>query len=182
MRLRMRLFFPPQFRVGVEPVAGPLPRVAQPVDLAADGVFGEQRSAVLSQVLQEQGDGPGGGRIAEVLGAPGQQLPEQVPLGLTQQGWPPGAVAVGQGSGAVLAGIGVQPVIDGPGRHPQPTRDRGDGLPRGDFKDGEGPAVHPGVACGAQLLLQAPSLPVPQGQGIHWTSSLSFRLPAVASV
>jgi len=91
----MRLFFPPQLGVGVKPVAGPLPAVAQIVDCPAEGVSGEQRPSGALEVLPEQGDSPGGGGVAEILGALGQQAPEQFPLGLAQQGWPPGAVVVG---------------------------------------------------------------------------------------
>lgn len=122
---------------------------------------------MLLQVGLEQGHGPGAIGVAEALRACGQQAPEQVAVRLGEQGGPPRAGAFFQGGGVVAARVGGQPVVDGAGRHPQPGRDGEDGLPRGDFKDGESAAVHPGVVGGSQLPLQASPLPVGQGQGVH---------------
>src|SRR5262245_2772318 len=65
MRLRIRIFFPPQLRVGVEPVAGPLPGVSQLLDLPPQGVLRDQDVVVTCQMPPEQGHGPGGVRVTE---------------------------------------------------------------------------------------------------------------------
>lgn len=182
MRLRIRIFFPPQLGVGVEAVAGPLPGVAQLVDLPPQGVLRDQDVAVTCQVPPEQGHGPDGVRVAKILRAFGQEIKEQVPLWLAEQGGPPGAVAIRQGGRVTVTGVGGEPVVNGPRGHPQPARDRADGLARGDFEDGQGAAVDSGVVRGPQLLLKATTLPVGQGQGVHRPSSLPFRLPTFALV
>lgn len=64
----MRLFFPPQLGVGVQEVARSLPGVVQPVQLAAEGVFGEVPAEAACRVLPEQRDGPLRREVAEVLG------------------------------------------------------------------------------------------------------------------
>lgn len=86
---------------------------------------------------------------------------------LHEQGGPSRAGAFLQGGGVVVAQVGGQPVVDGAGRHPQPGRDRSDGLSRGDFEDGQGAAVDAGLLRGVQLPLQVASLPVGQGRGVH---------------
>jgi hypothetical protein len=90
----MRLFFPPQLGVGVEDVAGALPGEVQPVQLAADGVFGEVQAGAARQVLLEQRDGPLGGEVAEVLGRAPQQLEQEGTVLLAQQAGPARATLV----------------------------------------------------------------------------------------
>src|SRR5262245_44307845 len=55
---RIRCFFPPQLRVGVQDVARPLPDVIQPAQDAADGVIGGLATCALLQGVPEQGHGP----------------------------------------------------------------------------------------------------------------------------
>jgi hypothetical protein len=182
MRLRMRLFFPPHLRVGVEPVAGPLPGVSQLLHLPPQGVLRDQ-IAVPGQVLPQQGHGPGGGGVAQFLRAAAQQFADQVADGVAQQGGPSGTVAVGQGIGIAALGVGGEPVVDGAGAHPQSAGDRADGLAGGDLEDGQGAAVDPDVVRGPQLPFQAPPLPVGQGQGFHRLSpSLPSSLPSPTSL
>lgn len=151
------------------------------MDLPPQGVLREQQ-VVVRQVPPEQGHGPGGVRVAEILRALAQEVEEHVSLRLTEQGGPPGAVAIRQGGRVTVTGVGGEPVVDGPRGHPQPARDRADGLARCDFEDGQGAAVDSGVVRGPQLLFETPPLPVGQGQGVHRPSSLPFRLPTFAPV
>jgi hypothetical protein len=137
---------------------------------------------VLAQVELEQGDGPHGVRVTEALGTASQEFLKQLPLGVGQQSGASGAAGVSQDSGVAVAAIGGKPVVDGPSTHPQAAGDRGNRLPRGDFENGQGAAVHSGIVSGPQLLFQTPPLPVGQGQGVHWLSSLPFRLPTATSV
>jgi hypothetical protein len=133
------------------------------------------------QVPLEQGHGPHGGRVAKVLRAAGQKLPEQVPLGFGEQGGPAGAAAVSQDSGVAGERVGGEPVVDGPRGHPEATGDGGDGLPGGDFEYGQGAAVHAGIVGGPQLLLQTPPLPVGQGQGVHRLYPLPLQATSICS-
>jgi len=121
------------------------------LDLPPQGVLREQQ-VVARQVPPEQGHGPGGVGVAEPLRILGQQAPEQVALRLIEQGGPAAPVGVGEGGGVAVLGVGGEPVVDGPRSHPQPGRDRADGLTRGHFEDGQGAAVHSGVVRGVQLL------------------------------
>jgi hypothetical protein len=166
----MRLFFPPHLRVGVEPIAGPLPGVSQLLDLPPQGVLRDQ-DVVTRQVPPEQGHGPGGVRVAKLLRAFPKEAQEQVAPLLVEQGGPTWPVAVRQGGGITVLGVGGEPMVHGPRGHPQSARDRADGLAGGDFEDGQGTAVDSGVMGGPQLLLQTPPLPVGQGQGVHRPSS-----------
>jgi hypothetical protein len=152
------------------------------LDPPPQGVLRDQNVAVSCQVPPEQGHGPGGVWVAKILRALGQEIEEQVPLWLAEQGGPPGAVAIRQRGRVTVTGEGGEPVVDGPRGHPQSARDRADGLARGDFEDGQGAAVDSGVVRGPQLPLEATPLPVGQGQGVHRLSSLPFRLPTFAPV
>jgi hypothetical protein len=159
----MRIFFPPQLRVGVEPVSGPLPGVTRLLDLPPQGILRDQNVIVTRQMPPEQGHGPGGVRVAKLLRAFAQEFAEQVALRLAEQGGPPGAVAVHQGGGITALGVGGEPMVDGPRSHPQSARDRADGLAGGDFEDGQGTAIDSGVMSRPQLLFEATPLPVGQG-------------------
>lgn len=132
------------------------------------------------EVSPQQGHGPGGIRVTEILRAVAQKIEEQVPLRLAEESRPPGAVAILQVGGIVVLGVGGQPMVDGSRGHPQVGRDGADGLTRGDFEDGQGAAVYSGFARGAQLLFEATPLPVGQGQAAHRPSSLPYRLPILA--
>jgi hypothetical protein len=176
----MRLFFSPELGVRVEGVAGTLPGVPQPLQLASEGVVGDRPAGAAGQVLPEQRDGPLGGEVAHLLGRAAQEFAEQVPVRRGQQAGPPGPVAGGEGVWDVVTAVGRDPVVDGSECDPETAGDGGDGFPLGDLQDRQGTAVHAGVAGGAELPFQVPPLPVGQGQGVHSRPPLRGRLPRPA--
>jgi hypothetical protein len=64
---RIRLFFSPQFEIGIEGVARPLPKVVQAVQFAAQRIFTEVLTGAAPQVFLEQPNRPLGSGIVEVL-------------------------------------------------------------------------------------------------------------------
>jgi hypothetical protein len=150
--------------------------------LPPQGALREQDAVVACQVLAEQGHGPDGEGVAQLLRAAPQQFVDQVAVGVGEQGRAAGAVAVAQGIRVAVLGVGGDPVVNGARGHPQPASDRGYGIAGGDLEDGQGAAVDPDVVRGPQLLFQPSPLPVGQGQGVHRPSSLPSRLPRPASL
>ena len=141
----MRLFFPPQFGVGVEGVARPLPDVVQLLQFVAKCVIGGVLAGAASQVFLKQADRPRGGRVVEVLRRMLEQLEQQGAVLLGQEAGPSRAVAVAQGIGVVAPTVRPDPEVDRARSHPQALSHAGDGFALGNFKDGQGATIDPGI-------------------------------------
>jgi hypothetical protein len=158
----MRLFFPPQLRVGVQGVAGPLPGVVQLVQLAADGVVGGSQPRPALDLFLEQGHRPGRVRVAEILGRAAEQAGEQALGVLAQQRGPPWPIRVGQGDRVERIGVGGDPVGDALASHAEHGGDVGGRAAPVELQDGQRAAVEAGVGGLGQLPPQAPSLVIGQ--------------------
>jgi hypothetical protein len=158
----MRRFFPPQLRVGLQVVARPLPHVIQPVQRAAEGVLGYQLPRGDLQGLPEQGHGPVGVRVAEVLRGTGQETRQEVLLVLVQQGVPPPAALVVQRLGVERLGVQVDPVVDALAGHAEHPGDGGDRASLVELQDGEGAPQDAGIQGSNELA--AKPLPLPRSQ------------------
>jgi hypothetical protein len=141
----MRLFFPPQFGVGVEGVARALPDVVQLVQLVAERVLGGVLAGAAPQVFLKQADRPRGGRVAEVLWRMLEQLEQEGAVLLGQEARPSRPVTVVQGIGGVALAVRLDPEVDHARSHPQALSHAGDGFALGDFEDGQGAAIDPGI-------------------------------------
>jgi hypothetical protein len=141
----MRLFFPPPFGVGVEGVARPLPGVVQLVQLVAEGVPGGVLAGAAPQVSLKQADRPRGGRVVEVLRRMLEQLEQEGAVLLGQEAGPSRPVPVAQDIGVVALAVGLDPEVDRARSHPQALSHAGDGFALGDFEDGQGAAIDPGI-------------------------------------
>ena len=149
----MRAFFA-ALGVGVERVPGPLPDVAQLVQLAAERGLRRPRAAQAGQVLPEQGDRPGQGLVAEAVGALRQAGAEEGLEVLGPEGRVIAAAVVQQAGGVVAAGVAGDPVVDAGAAGPQQAGDLGDGPAGGRFQDRPGAAEDAGVLRAFQLMLQ----------------------------
>jgi hypothetical protein len=165
--LRRRLFFPPQLGIGVEGVARPLPGVVEPVQFAAQRVFGEVLAGAAPQLFSEQADRPLGGGVAEVLRRMPEQLEQTVAALVGQEARPSRAVAVAQDIGVMAPAVRLDPEVDSARRHPQAPGHAGDGLAVGNFEDGQGAAIDAGVEGLLELPFQAAPLPGGQRQSCH---------------
>lgn len=141
----MRLFFPPPFGVGVEGVAWPLPNVFQLVQFVAKCVLGGVLAGAVSQVFLKQADRPRGGRVVEVLRRMLEQLEQEGTVLLGQEAGPSRTVAVAQDLGVVALTVRLDPEVDRARSHPQVLSHAGDGFTLGDFEDGQGAAIDPGI-------------------------------------
>jgi hypothetical protein len=165
----MRLFFPPQLRVGVEDVARPLPDVVQLVQLAADGVVGGAPARLAPDLLLEQGHGPGRGWVAEALGRAAEQPQQQVVGVLSQERRAARPVGVSQGGRVVGQGVGTDPVVDALSRYAQHGRDVGRRPTTVELQDGKGAAVQAGITGLRELAPQPAPLVRGQLQLAHGT-------------
>jgi hypothetical protein len=141
----MRLFFSPPLGVGVEGVARPFPGVVHLVQLVAKRVLRGVLAGAASQVFLKQADRPLGGRVVEVLRRMLEQLKQEGAVLLGQEAGPSGTVAVAQDIGVVALTVHLNPEVDHARSHPQASSHAGDGFALGDFEDGQGAAIDPGV-------------------------------------
>jgi hypothetical protein len=153
--------------IGVEGVARPLPGVVEPVQFAAERVFGEQLAGAAPQVFLEQAHRPLGGRVAEALRRMPKQLQQAGAVLAGQEAGPSRAVAVAQDIGIMAPTVRLGPEVDSARRHPQASGHTGDGLTLGNFEDGQGAAIDAGIKGLLELPFQATPLPGGQRQGYH---------------
>jgi hypothetical protein len=164
---RIRLFFPPQLRVGIQGVAWPLPDVVQAVQFAAQRVDRDVLAALTLQVRSEQANGPLGGGIGKILRRMLEELEQMVAVLLSQEVRTTTAVRITQDVGIMALAISRDPGIDDTGSHPQASRHADNGLSEGHFEDGQCTAIHTGIHSVPQLPFQAAPLPGGQRQGCH---------------
>ncbi len=158
----MRLFFPPQLRVGVQGVARPLPGVVHLAQLAPDGVVGGPQARPQPDLLHQQRHRPGRVWAAKILGRAAEQQAQQ-PLGvLAQEFRPSGPDGIGQGGRVVGSGISGHPGGDALAGHAEHTGDVGGRATTVELQDRQGAAVQPGVRGLGQLPPQTPALVVGQ--------------------
>jgi hypothetical protein len=141
----MRLFFPPQFGIGIEGVARPLPAVVEPVQFVAQRVLGEMLAGTASQVFRQQADRPLRGGVVEVLRRMLEQLEQKGAVLVRQQAGPSRTVAVTQDLGVVPPAVRLDPTVNYACSYPQASGHAGNGFALGDFEDGQGTAVDPSV-------------------------------------
>lgn len=162
----MRRFFL-ALRVRLQVVAGPLPDVIQPVQGPAKRVFGDRLLRGDLQDLAEQGHGPTGVRIAEVLGRGGEEGLQQALLVLVQQGVTPPARLVLKGRGIASLEVSPDPVVDALSSHPEHASDVGGGATVVELQDGQGPPEEAGISGLRELTPQSPPLPGSQFESAH---------------
>jgi len=179
IRRRMALFFPPELRIRVEGISGPLPGVPEPVQLPPHGPPGRAPAEPPGEVLPEQRDGPLGGEPAEGLRGPTEPFPQHLPAPVGHPAGAAGPVVVAKGEWVAVPGVGPDPVINDPPRDPQPTCDVGNGFALPDAQDRQGASIHAGVPGGSELPLQAPALRSLQGQDTHGRPPLLWKVPGV---
>jgi hypothetical protein len=163
----MRLFFPPQFRVGVEVVTRPLPHVVQPAQGTADGVRGHPLSRGDLQDVLEQRHRPTGVRVAEALGRAGEEGLQQVPLVFIQQWRAPTTRLILQEGGVEGLGVGLDPVVDALPAHAEHTGDVRCGAALVELQDGEGTPKEAGIRGVGELPPEAAPLPGSQVEPAH---------------
>jgi hypothetical protein len=163
----MCLFFPPPLGIGIEGVTRPLPGVVEPVQFAAQRVFGEVLARAAPQVFLKQADRPLGGRVVEVLRRMLEQRKQAGAVLVGQEAGPSRPVAVAQVIGVIALAVSLHPEVNDARRHPQASSHAGDGLALGDFEDGQGAAIDAGIEGFLELPFQVMPLPGSQHQGYH---------------
>src|SRR6266542_3750623 len=152
-RRRMARFF---LALGVrgKHVAEPLPHVAQPVQLPADGVVEQPPAAQPVQVLLEQRHCPVQPGVAQLVGAVLEAVQEQRLQALGPGTGTAAAVAIREGDWVGTSREAVSPVVDALTRHPQQLGDFGNGLAPVQFEDGQQAAVVTGILGAAKFSLE----------------------------
>lgn len=107
----------------------------------------------MAQFLLEQGHGPARSGVAAPLGRAGEEFAEQGAGVLGPQAGAALARLVAKGARIVLPTVVAEPVVDGPACHTEGAGDGGNGFTCADLEDGEGTAVHAGVARLVELPL-----------------------------
>jgi hypothetical protein len=132
------------------------------VQRAAEGVLGHRLPRGDLQGLLEQGYGPVGVRIADVLRGASQETRQEVFLILVQQGVPPPAVLVAQRLGVERLGVQVDPVVDALAGHAEHPGDGGGRASLVELQDGEGAPQDASIQGFNELA--AKPLPLPRSQ------------------
>jgi hypothetical protein len=156
---RIRLFFPPQLGVGVQDVARPLPGVVQPAQGAADGVARRHAAGAELKGVLEQGHGPAGVRVAQVLWRAFQQGQKEVLIVLVQQRLATSARLIGKGGGVTAKAVRLDPVVDALAAHAEHPGDVSRCSPVVELQHGQGAPVKENVSGSPELTPQTPPLP-----------------------